>query len=107
VLAKQHRPRAPYEAAQHERDEDRVVELARDGDEVGHQVERHGEIDEREPGRELPPGRHPRIGEQPLEQHGAVRHEPGDHPDVPLPRARGERRQEGGIHRDQHGDHDE
>src|SRR3954471_15249002 len=34
----------PREQAQHERDQDRVVELAGHGDEVRHEVERHGEI---------------------------------------------------------------
>jgi hypothetical protein len=86
VLPQEPRAGTPKQPSEHERDEDRVVELTRDRDEVGDQVERHGEIDERERRRELPPRRHARIAQEPLEQHGAVRNQPGDHADVPLPR---------------------
>jgi inner membrane transporter RhtA len=104
VLTQEHRPGTPYEAAQHQRDENRVVELPEDRDEVGHEVERHREVDEREPRRELPPGRDARVRQQPLEQHRAVGHQPRDHADVPLPRAGGERDQEGRVDHDEDGE---
>jgi hypothetical protein len=74
---------APKQSSEHERHEDGVVELARDRDEVGNQVERHGEVHQREPGGELPARRDTPVGEQPLEQDGAMGHEPGDHANVP------------------------
>jgi len=87
VLAQQPRPGAPKQPSEDEGDEDRVVELARDRDEVGHEVERDGEVDQREPGRELPARGNAAVGEQPLEEDGAVRNHPRDHADVPLPGA--------------------
>jgi hypothetical protein len=101
VLAHEPRTGAAEESAQHECDDDRVVELPRDRDEVRHEVEGKGEVDERETRRHLPPRGHARIREQALEQHGAVRDKLGDHAYVPLPRADQERSDEPGV------DHDE
>jgi hypothetical protein len=92
VLTQQARAGAPQQPSEHERDQDRVVQLTRDRDEVGHEVERKREVDEREHGRGLPDDRNPRIAQQALEQDRAVRHEARDHPDVPLPAAHDERR---------------
>jgi hypothetical protein len=84
VLAYQPRPGAPDQPPEDECDEDRVIELAGDRDEVRHEVERDGQVDEREPGRELPARRDTPVGEEPLEEDGAMRHGAGDHPNVPV-----------------------
>jgi hypothetical protein len=97
VLPHQPRPGAPEKPPEHERHEDRVVELARDRDEVRDQVERHGEVDEREPGRELPACWDTPVGQQPLEEDGAVGDGAGDHPDVPLAGAKRQNRYQRGI----------
>jgi hypothetical protein len=101
VLTHEPRTGAAEESAQHERDDDRVVELPRHRDEVRHEVEREGEVDEREARRHLPPRGHARIREQALEQYGAVRDQLGDQPNVPLPRADQKRGDEPDV------DHDE
>lgn len=70
----------PHEAAQDERDEQRVVELTDDREEVGHEIERQREVAD-EPGeRELPTARHPRIPQEPAEEDGAVGNEPRERP---------------------------
>jgi len=86
VLAHEPRPGAAQQPAEHERDDDGVVELAQNRDEVGYEIERERQIDERERRRHLPPRGHARISQEPLEEDRAVRHEPGDHADIPLPR---------------------
>jgi hypothetical protein len=101
VLAHEPRAGAAKEASQHQRDEDGVVQLARDRDEVRDQVERKGEIHEGERRRNLPAGRNTRIAEEPLEQDGAVRHEPRDHPNVPLPSPDHERDDQRRVDRDE------
>jgi hypothetical protein len=83
VLAHELRPGTPKQPPEHERDEDRVVELARDRDEVRHEVEGEGEVDERERRRDLPARRDPAVGEEALEEDGAVGNGAGDQPDVP------------------------
>jgi len=87
VLTHEPRPGAAQQPPEHERDDDRVVELPRDRDEVRHEVERERQVDERERGRHLPGRRDARVSEQPLEEHRAVGHELRDQPEVPLPRA--------------------
>jgi hypothetical protein len=104
VLAQEPRAGTPKQSPEHQRDEDRVVELAGDRDEVRNEVERDREIDEREGRRELPPRRHTRVGEEALEENSAVGHEPGDHPDVPLPRPDDERGDEPDVDDEQHDD---
>jgi hypothetical protein len=101
VLSQQQRARTPEQSAQHQGHEDGVVELARHGDEVRHEVERHRQVDQRERRGELPATRHARVAEQPLEQDRAVGHQPGDHANVPLARTR----EQGQHHR--RVDHDE
>jgi DNA-binding response OmpR family regulator len=67
---------AAKDRAQDERDQDRVVELAGDGDEVRHEVEREREIgDERAHDQLLPPG-HAGIAHEPGEEHHTVGDEP-------------------------------
>jgi len=64
--------------------------LPQHGDEVGHEVEGEGEVDEGETGDGLPALLHTRVAEQPLEEDRGVRHEPREHADVPLAGADGE-----------------
>jgi hypothetical protein len=84
-----HEPRAgtPKQPSEDKRHQDRVVELARHRDEVRNEVEGHREVDEREPGCELPARGDARVAEEALEQDGAVWNGTGDHADVPLPGA--------------------
>jgi hypothetical protein len=98
VLAQEPRPGTPKQPSEDERHQDRIVELAGDRDEVGDEVEGDGEVHEREPGRELPARRNAPIGEQSLEEDGAVRHHPGDHADVPLAGANRQRGHQRGVH---------
>jgi hypothetical protein len=70
-------PGPAHDDAQHERDQDRFVQLAGDGDEVGHQVEGKGEVADEQEDERLAPPRHAPLGEQAAEQHDAVRDEPG------------------------------
>src|SRR5205085_10516654 len=65
------------EVGEGRRDEDRVVELSRDRDEVRHEVERYGEVDEQERECDLRPPRHARVAEEPAEQDDAVGDERG------------------------------
>jgi hypothetical protein len=94
VLPQEARAGALEEAPHNERHEDRVVELARDRDEVRDQVERHREINEREPRRQLPARRDAPVGKEPLEEDGAVGNEPSESADVPPARADGQGNQE-------------
>jgi len=103
VQPDERRPRTPEQTAEHERHEDRVVELAGDRDEVRHEVEGKRQVDERKCRRHLPARGHARVREQSLEQDRAVRHQPRDHPDVPLPAAHNQH----GDHRRVHGDEHE
>jgi hypothetical protein len=91
VFPQEPRAGTPKQSSEHERDQDGVVELAGDRDEVRHEVKGEREVDESQCRRDLPTRRHARIGQQPLEQDRAVRHEPRDHADVPLVRADHER----------------
>jgi hypothetical protein len=97
VLAHEPRPGTPKQPPEHERDEDRVVELTGDRDEVRNEVEGDGEVDEREAGRDVPPPRDAPVGEEALEEDGAVGNGSGDHPDVPVAGAEGEKRYQRGI----------
>ena len=54
--------RAAEDEAKDERGEDRVVELADDRDEVGHQVDRRGQIADQEQERELARARYALVG---------------------------------------------
>ena len=57
VLAHELRPARAQHRPQDEHDDDRVVELAGDRDEVGHEVDRHDEVAEQEPQQRLAPAR--------------------------------------------------
>jgi hypothetical protein len=86
VLAQEPRAGTPKQPSEHERDEDGVVELPEDRDEVRDEVEGNGEVDESEAGDDLPARGDTGIAEEPLEQDDAVRDEPRDRANVPLPR---------------------
>lgn len=60
---------------QHEGENDRVVELARDGNEVGHEVEGKGEVPQQADEQKLSPPGNARITQQPVDEDGAVRDE--------------------------------
>ncbi len=60
---------------EHESDDDRVVELACDGNEVGHEVEGKDEVPQQADEQSLPPPRNPGITEQPVDEDDAVRDE--------------------------------
>jgi hypothetical protein len=63
------------DGAQNECDDDRVVELAEDRDEVGDQIERHGEVCDQCEQQQLGAARRARVGGEAAEQDHAVRHE--------------------------------
>ena len=65
------------ERAQHEADEDDVVELAGDRNEVRDEIERQREIADQPDQQKLASTRHSRIANQTPHQHDAVRDEPG------------------------------
>jgi hypothetical protein len=98
VLPQEPRPGTPKQPSEDQRHHDGVVELPRDRDEVGDKVEGHREVHECEPGRELPARGHAPVGEQPLEEDGAVRDHARDHADVPLPGANYQRDHQRGVH---------
>jgi Major Facilitator Superfamily len=65
---------ASKDVPQCERDDDGVVEVARDRDEVGDEVERHEQVGDQGGEDKLLPSGNARIGEQPLEEDDAVGH---------------------------------
>jgi hypothetical protein len=106
VLAYEPGPGTPEQPPEHQGDEDGVVELPRERDEVRDEVERHGEIDEREHARRLPAPGHARVREQPLEEDPAVRHETSDQPHVPLPAAHDDHHQQQRVDGEQRAERD-
>jgi hypothetical protein len=77
---------ASKDVPQCEGDDDGVVEVARDRDEVGDEIERHEQVGDQGGKDELLASRNARIGEQSLEEHDAVGHE-GDRGSCPFPTA--------------------
>jgi hypothetical protein len=65
-----------HNAAQHERDKDRVIKLSSDWNEIGDQVERHSQVRDQGSYEELAASREPLVAHQPREQDHAVRDEP-------------------------------
>ena len=61
---------------QRDGDDDRVVEVAGDGDEVGDEVDRHREVEDQRAEHELAAARDARVGKQATEEHEAVGDEP-------------------------------
>jgi hypothetical protein len=70
--------RAAENAAKHERNEYRIVELACNRDEVGDEVEREQQVRDERGYQQLVATPHPVVGEQPPEEHGAIRNEARD-----------------------------
>jgi hypothetical protein len=58
--------------AEHEGDDDRVVELSGDGDEVGDEVERQREVTDECEQEQLASPRHARVTGEPGHEHDAV-----------------------------------
>jgi hypothetical protein len=90
VLAQEARAGTPKQPSEDEGDHDGVVELPQDRDEVRHEVEGKGEVDEGEAGDDLPARGHAGVRQEPLEEDGAVRDEPREDADVPLAGANGQ-----------------
>ena len=89
MLAQELRLGSPDDVAENERDEDRVVELAHDRDEVRDEVERQGDVGDRETDKDSAPPGHTPVSEQAREEDEAVGDEPRERPDAPLaPRPR-------------------
>jgi hypothetical protein len=63
--------------AKRQRGKDHVVELARDGDEVRQEVDRHRQVADEGDQDELAPPRNPLVREQPPGPYTAVGNEPG------------------------------
>jgi hypothetical protein len=78
--------------------------LTRHRDEVGHEIEGEGEVDQCKRRGDLPAGRHARVSQEPFEEDRAIRHEPGDHAKVPLARTHYQRRNQGDVDGDQNAD---
>src|SRR5712691_1295087 len=60
------------------RDENRVVDLANDREEIGHEVERHGQVRQDETEGDLRPPRNAGVPQQAFDQDDAIRHESGE-----------------------------
>lgn len=80
---------AAEDRTQDEGNENRVVELPRDGDEVGHEVERQRQVGDEPDQDQLVPPRHAAVAREPREENHAVRDEAGEGPRV-LPASREE-----------------
>jgi hypothetical protein len=78
VLAQKLLAAGAKEGSEYERDEDRVVELAGDGDEVGYEIEGHREVGDQRDYERLTRSGDPVVGKQAAEQHDAVRNETGE-----------------------------
>ena len=76
MLAQELRAAAAQDDAQRQRDDEDVVELPRDGDDVGDEVDRQRDVAEQREDHELVAAREPRVGEQPAAQDEAVGDEP-------------------------------
>jgi plastocyanin len=66
------------EAAEHESDDEDVVELARDGNEVRNEIEGQREVADERGEEQLPATRDTLVGKQPRDEDEAVGHEPGE-----------------------------
>src|SRR4051794_4795026 len=78
MLLDQLGPGGTDDPAQDERDEERIVELAGDGNEVRNQVERQQQIRDERREHELVTARHTRIAKEPSKEHDTVGYEPGN-----------------------------
>jgi hypothetical protein len=80
MLADERFAAAAKEAAQNEGNDDDVVELPRDGNEIGHEVERQREVTRERDEESLLPPWDARVAKQAAAEDDAVRNEPGERP---------------------------
>lgn len=90
----------PSHDAQDDCDQDRVVELACDGDEVWHQVERHRQICDERGEQELVATRKAPVARKTREEDRTVGHEPCKRPRIAATSTNRQREHEQGIKRD-------
>lgn len=90
---------AAEDDAKNESHEDGVVELPRDGDEVGDQVEGHDEVGDEGQEQEPAPAGHAPVGDQPTKQDDAVRDEARKRGGVTAPPRNDEAHDEDGVER--------
>jgi hypothetical protein len=97
MLTQQARASTTQGQSQDEGDDDRVVELSRDGDEIRHEVDRHRQVTDQHGDHDLSRARYARIPEKPSKQHDAVRDEPGESACVCPAAGQHEREHEGRV----------
>ncbi len=78
MLLDQARAAAAQHVAQDERHQDRIVEVARDRDEVRHEVDRHGEVGHERREHDLLASRDAWVADEAPEEEQAVRDESRD-----------------------------
>ena len=88
---------ATEKPAQHERDDDDVVELSRDRDEVRYEVERQREVTGKADETCLLAPWHPRVAKQAAAENHAVRNQPGERPGALAAAGEHERHDEHGV----------
>jgi hypothetical protein len=88
---------AAEDAAKYERDEHGIVELACDRDEVRDEIEREQQVRDERGQQQLVTTAHPIVGEQPPEQHDAVRDEARNRACVGAAPEEHERKNEAGV----------
>jgi len=84
--------------AEHERNDDRVIEVARDRDEVGDDVERHRQVGNECCQDDLLAPRDARVAHKPPEKNDAVGHEPSNRAGRVLPTDDDQRGNEREVH---------
>lgn len=75
MLLDQLGPAPAQYVAQDESDDDRIIQIASDGNEVGHEVERHREVGDERGEDDLPAPRDAAVRQEPPEQDDKVRDE--------------------------------
>ena len=107
MLAHQRRAAVAKETAKHERDDDGVIELARDGNEVRNEVERKREVAGQRDEQDLLAARYPRVTEKPAAKNNAVGNEAGERAGAFAPAGDGESENENAVREDADADGDE
>ena len=98
MLVQNVRAAAAEHGAEDESDEDGVVELTRDGDEVGYEVEGEREVGDQSRDEQLAPARDPPVGQETAEENDAVGNEPGEGSRVGAATGPEQPGDEGGVH---------
>jgi 2-polyprenyl-6-methoxyphenol hydroxylase-like FAD-dependent oxidoreductase len=107
VLSDQAGPCSSKRGAQHDEDEDRVVELAGDGDEVGHEIEGQRQVGDQRREQQLARAGDTLVAQQPLEENDAIGDEAGERPRVGSPAESEQREHEEQVQRQHPGGRDE